>query len=53
MLPSLDRLSAFVDRMQTDLSEDSMSMRYGLAGLGLALTADEAAAIQECGTGCV
>lgn len=53
VLPSQDRLSAFVDRMQTDLSEDSMSMRHGLAGLGLALTADEAASIQECGTGCV
>lgn len=47
VLPSLDRLSAFVDRIQTDLSEDSMSMRHGLTGLGLALTADEAESRQE------
>lgn len=47
VLPSLDKLSAYVDRMQTDLSEDSMSMRHGLGGLGLALIADEAESRQE------
>lgn len=47
VLPSLDKLSAYVDRMQTDLSEDSMSMRHGLTGLGLAMIADEAESRQE------
>lgn len=47
VLPSLDKLSAYVDRMQTDLSEDSMSMRHGLTGLGLAMIAGEAESRQE------
>lgn len=47
VLPSQDKLSAYVDRMQTDLSEDSMSMRHGLGGLGLAMIAGEAESRQE------
>lgn len=47
VLPSQDKLSAYVDRMQTDLSEDSMSMRHGLGGLGLAMIAGEEESRQE------
>ncbi len=41
-LPHYEKLSSFVDRKQTELSDNSLAMRYGLTGLGLALISDTA-----------